>query len=119
MNSVLVITMNKHLLIITIIFIIFSVVSGIYCKYLQSSIERLKSESSSTIEHLQHECVVMKEQNNKLMNDIERINNAYSVLSESCSKAKDDRNERKNIISGINNDWLMCELPDGVQDMFK
>lgn len=119
MNSVMVITMNKYLLIIAIIFIIISVVAGIYCKCLQSSVERIKAESSSAIERLQSECAAMKEQNNKLINDIERINNAYSVLSESCSKAKDDKNERENTINVIDNNWLMCDLPDGVQNMFK
>lgn len=73
-----------------------------------SEIESLKTSLS--------ECI----QANKSKDDvINRINAAYSALADKCSKATEDRDERESKIDTIDHDWLVCELPDGVQDLFK
>lgn len=79
---------------------------------------RLESANNEikSLKTLLSECV----QANKSKDDaISHMNDAYSALADKCSKATEDRDDRESKIDTIDHDWLMCELPDGVQDMFK
>lgn len=111
--------MNKALIFISSGLAIIVIFVSFRCKSLESSVSSQKEEYEHRVESLMQNNANVSSQNEQLRNELSRINAAYNELAIKCSHAEENRNERESKINSIDNDWLVCELPAGVQDMFK
>lgn len=113
--------MNKALIVISSGLVIVVMYACLLhrCKSLESSSASQKAECERKIESIMQSNANISIQNEQLRSELSRINSAYNELAIKCSHAEENRNERESRINSIDNDWLVCELPAGVQDMFK
>lgn len=111
--------MNKALIVISSGLSIIILFVSFRCNHLDSLLSSQKAEYEHRIESIMQDNANISSQNERLRSELSRINAAYNDLSIKCSHAEENRNERESKINGIDNDWLVCELPAGVQDLFK
>lgn len=111
--------MNKALIVISSGLAIIILFVSFRCNHLDSMLSSQKAEYENRIESIMQNNANISSQNDQLRSELSRINAAYNDLAIKCSHAEENRNERETKINSIDNDWLVCELPAGVQDLFK
>lgn len=84
----------------------------------QRTQERLEEERK-IVENLREEVQAVRAENESLRDIMYRANVAVEHAAVVVQDAKEKADERENaIINNTPDDWLMCELPSSVQDMF-
>lgn len=82
------------------------------------TLEKLEAERLET-ERLSNEIQAVKEENQAIRDIIQRANVAVEHAAVAVQDAKEKADEREQIlVTDTPTDWLQCELPDSVQDMF-
>lgn len=80
--------------------------------------EKLEIERQET-ERLASELQTVKDENASIREIMSKANVAVERAAVAVQDAKEKADERENaIINDTPDDWLMCELPSSVQDMF-
>lgn len=82
------------------------------------TLERLEIERQAT-ERLANELQAVKEENASIREIMSKANVAVERAAVVIQDAKEKADEREQIlVTDTPTDWLQCELPDSVQDMF-
>lgn len=82
------------------------------------TVEKLEAERLET-ERLSNEIQAVKAENQAIRDIIQRANVAVERAAVVVQDAKEKADEREQIlVTDTPTDWLQCELPDSVQDMF-
>lgn len=83
------------------------------------SAQKQVDEAKAEVERAHVETEHFKTENEVLKDVIERTDKAVEKAATGVQEAQEANNERVEKLSDAPNDWLMCELPDSVQDMFR
>lgn len=76
-------------------------------------------EERRIVEQLQNEVQAVRAENESFREIMQKSDEAIEHAANTIQDAKEKADERENaIINNTPDDWLMCELPDSVQDMF-
>lgn len=82
------------------------------------TLEKLEIERQAT-ERLANELQAVKDENATMREIMAKANVAVERAAVAVQDAKEKADERENIIiNDTPSDWLQCELPSSVQDMF-
>ena len=83
-------------------------------KMSQKAIDLAHSEAAQA----QGELQAIREENAAMRDTLSRVHVAVEKVINDTQNIIEVTNERNEEIDNLPSDWLQCELPDGVQDMF-
>lgn len=109
----------KHVAVIVMYGLICFFGSLMFVKCSSERAQKQVDESRAEVERAHVELEALKAENCTLKTVIERADKAVEVQVETVQQAQEENNERIEMLNDAPSDWLMCELPDSVQDMFR
>lgn len=97
---------------------LFFVVSLAFVNYSAKKAQERVSEALKEVESLKSALLIAESENESLRESMAKYDDVMKAAITSIEKAYESHVERIDEIHNLPNDWLQCELPSGVQNIF-
>lgn len=108
----------KHIIILVMYGLVCFVGSLLFVQCESKKAQREIDKAHNEIEHVQGELDAIRAENTAMRDTLSRVHVAVEHVINDTQNIIEVTNERNEEINDLPSDWLQCELPDGVQDMF-
>lgn len=108
----------KHIIIFVMYGLVCFVGSLLFVQCESKKAQKEIDKAHNEIEHVQGELDAIRAENTAMRDTLSRVHVAVEHVINDTQNIIEVTNERNEEINDLPGDWLQCELPDGVQDMF-